>query len=107
MKELYWVGTSKQDLIAFPDNAKQEAGYQLSRVQEGKEPTDWKPMKTVGQGCQEIRIKDARGIYRVFYVVIKDDGVYVLHAFQKRTQKTEKKDITKAKRRYNEVMRQK
>lgn len=102
-KELFWVGTSLKDLKAFPENAKQMAGYQLDRVQTGLEPTDWKPMLTVGSGAREIRIKDDGNAYRVFYMVETKTGVYVLHALQKKTQKTELKDIRLAKRRYKEV----
>jgi len=106
-KDLFWVGSSKEDLKNFPVNVKQTAGYQLDRVQNGLAPTDWKPMPTVGVGVNEIRIKDEKNIFRVFYVVETKKGIYVLHAFQKKTQKTELKDIRLAKRRYKEVKRAK
>ncbi len=104
-KELFWVGTSLKDLKTFPDDVKRMAGYQLDRVQNGELPTDWKPMLTVGYGVKEIRIREAGNAYRVFYVVETRTGVYVLHAFQKKTQKTELKDISLAKRRYKELER--
>jgi phage-related protein len=81
------------------------AGYQLDRVQNGLVPTDWKPVPTVGVGVKEIRIKDDKNIFRVFYVVETKKGVYVLHAFQQKTRQTELKDIRLAKRRYKEVKR--
>jgi phage-related protein len=99
MKTLYWLGTSLEDLAGFPDDAKREAGYDLYRVQEGLEPRDWKPMATVGLGVREIRVRDATGAYRVFYLMESGDAVYVLHAFQKKTQQTPKTDIDKAKTR--------
>jgi len=102
-KELFWVGTSLKDLKGFPYNARQMAGYQLDRVQGGDEPSNWKPMNTVGAGVKEIRIKDDTGAYRVFYVAVTAKGVYVLHAFKKKTQATELKDIRLANRRYREV----
>lgn len=67
------------------------------------EPTDWKPMKTVGQGVREIRISEGGNAYRVFCVLVSKEGLYILHAFQKTTEKAEKKDIDLAKRRYREV----
>ena len=104
-KELHWVGTSLKDQKRFPSNVKQMAGYQIRRVQGGLEPSDWKPMSTVGTGVKEIRIKEDRNAYRVFYYVETKAGVYILHAFQKKTQKTEQKDISLANRRYKEIQR--
>ncbi|MGB5396307.1 MAG: type II toxin-antitoxin system RelE/ParE family toxin [Gammaproteobacteria bacterium] len=105
--DLYWVGTSLDDLKKFPIEVVQIAGYQLHMIQSGIEPSNWKPMKTVGQGVREIRIRVSKNAYRVFYVLVKNDGVYVLHAFQKTTKTTPHGDINLAKRRYNEVMRKK
>lgn len=102
-KKIYFCGTSQNDLRSFPQDAKTDAGYQLYLVQEGLEPSDWKPMKTVGPGVIEIRIADASGAFRVFYVVKKAGNVYVLHAFKKTTRKTEKRDIDLAKARMKEV----
>jgi len=81
------------DLSEFPPEVKQRAGYQLFLVQQGEEPNDWKPMASVGPGVREIRIKGKDGAFRVFYVVNRPEAVFVLHAFQKTTQKTEKRDI--------------
>lgn len=50
-------------------------------------------MKAIGAGVQEIRIRVAEGQFRILYVVVKADAVYVLHAFQKKGQKTSKQDI--------------
>lgn len=97
-KPLYFVGSALEDLRAFPRASRQEAGYQLDRVQSGLDPSDWKPMPTVGHGVREIRIH-YKGQYRVIYMAKFDNAVYVLHAFQKKTQKTRKQDIEIAKRR--------
>ena len=43
MKQVIWMGTSKEDLRAFPGEARREVGYQLEHVQEGVDPDDWKP----------------------------------------------------------------
>jgi len=99
-------GSSLEDLRAFPLAAKREAGHQLDLVQIGQEPDDWKPMNTVGQGVREIRIRDSPGIFRVVYVAKFSDAVYVLHCFQKKTQKTSKADIDLAKRRYNDLVKE-
>ena len=98
-KQIVWVGNSKEGLRDFPLVARQRAGYQLEILQDGDEPDDWKPMKTVGPGVQEIRIKCDDGAFRVFYVANRPDAIYVLHAFRKTTQKTEKRDIDLAKTR--------
>jgi phage-related protein len=100
MKALYWMGTSLDDLRGFPDAARREAGTDLRLVQQGADPRDWKPMPTIGAGACEIRIRTRDGAYRVFYVVESAHAVYVLHAFQKKSQKTPAFDIEKGKARY-------
>ncbi|MFK7608837.1 MULTISPECIES: type II toxin-antitoxin system RelE/ParE family toxin [unclassified Pseudomonas] len=102
-KPIVWVGNSKEGLRDFPLVARQRAGYQLEILQDGDEPDDWKPMKTVGPGVQEIRIKCDDGAFRVFYVANRPDAIYVLHAFRKTTQKTEKRDIDLAKTRFKSL----
>jgi phage-related protein len=97
-KPLFFVGSALEDLRAFPRAPRREAGYQLDRVQFGLDPSNWKPMPTVGRGVREIRIH-YEGQYRVIYVATIDDAVYVLHAFQKKTRKTRKHDIERARRR--------
>jgi phage-related protein len=64
-KPVVFRGCSLEDLRAFPLTARREAGHQLDQVQHGREPDDWKPMNTVGQGVKEIRIRDAAGAFRV------------------------------------------
>lgn len=83
---------------------RREAGYQLDQVQNGQEPDDWKPMNTVGQGVKEIRIRDAVGAFRVIYVAKFADAVYVLHCFQKKTEKTSKPDVDLAAKRYRDLL---
>lgn len=104
-RPIHFCGTSQDDLRSFPQDAKADAGYQLHRIQEGLDPNDWKPMKTVGAGVIEIRIAEKSGAFRVFYVANRPDAIYILHAFQKTTQKTEKRDIDLAKARMKEVPR--
>ncbi|MCI5130305.1 MAG: type II toxin-antitoxin system RelE/ParE family toxin [Candidatus Electrothrix sp. EH2] len=75
----------------------------LDKVQKGEEPDDWKPFSTVGAGVKEIRIREDKNIFRIMYVAKFRDTVYVLHAFQKKTQKTSRKDIETARNRYNDI----
>ncbi|MBP8277731.1 type II toxin-antitoxin system RelE/ParE family toxin [Tepidiphilus sp. HLB4] len=105
-KPIEFRGNSLDDLRAFPLSAKREAGYQLDRVQNGLEPDDWKPLNTVGLGVREIRIRDAAGAFRVVYVAKFTDAVYVLHCFQKKTEKTSKADLDLAKKRYQELLKE-
>jgi phage-related protein len=98
--KLEFLGTSRQDLRSWPREARQEAGYQLGKVQEGKEPNDWKPMPTVGAGVKEIRVHDEHGAFRVFYVTKVANVIYVLHCFQKKSDKTSQMDIKIGKNRY-------
>lgn len=102
-KSLEFVGSSREDLAAFPELARREAGYQLWSVQEGLEPSDWKPMKSVGAGAMEIRVRNKEGAWRVIYVAKFEAAIYVLHAFEKKEQKTRQADIDLAKTRYQEI----
>src|SRR5690606_40198019 len=76
-KPVEFLGTSLDDLRAFPPSAKREAGYQIDQVQNGLDPDDWKPMNTVGQGVREIRVRDSDGAFRVIYIAKFADAVYV------------------------------
>jgi phage-related protein len=105
-KPVEFRGSALDDLRAFPASARREAGHQLDQLQQGREPDDWKPMSTVGQGVQEIRIRDTAGAFRVIYVAKFADAIYVLHCFQKKTQKTGKVDLDLASRRYRELMQE-
>src|SRR3546814_5911007 len=75
MKPVEWLGSSKADVRAFPEDARTDAGWQLELVQRGDDPDDWKPMKTVGQGVREIRIREASGAFRVIYLATLEDRV--------------------------------
>jgi phage-related protein len=105
MKAVSFLGDSLAAVRSFPDEARREAGFQIDRVQRGLDPDRWKPMKTVGQGVREIRVVDASGAFRVIYLATLSDAVYVLHAFQKKTQATAKRDLDVATNRYMELMR--
>jgi phage-related protein len=103
-KQIRWVGSSYGDLLAFPKDARKEAGFQLGKVQAGLAPTDWKPFDDVGAGTREIRIRDASGIYRAMYVAKFEEAIYVLHCFHKKTQVTSQQDKVIAAARYRAVV---
>lgn len=90
------------DIRDFPADARRQAGFELDAVQRGLEPSDWKPMASVGTGVREIRIH-VLGEWRVIYVAKLADAIYVLHAFQKKTRRTRHEDIELARRRYRQI----
>lgn len=102
-KPLTFIGSSLDDLRDFPRSARREAGFQLDKVQSGEDADDWKAMSSVGGGAYEIRIRDDTGAFRVIYVAKFSEAVYVLHVFQKKTQKTAKRDLDLAMKRYQEM----
>lgn len=103
MRRLEFLGDSLEQLRDFPETARKEAGVQLHKVQQGIQPSNWKPMTSVGQGVREIRIRDEAGIFRVLYITKIEDTVYVLHAFQKKTLQTAKRDLDLAATRLRQI----
>jgi phage-related protein len=103
MKPVVFFGDSLERLRAFPQRARRDAGFQLDRVQRGLDPDDWKPMAAIGAGVREIRVRDATGAYRVVYVARFAEAVYVLHAFQKKTQRTSPRDMALAQSWFREL----
>ena len=100
VKPVEFWGDSLDRPREIPNDAKRDAGYQLDRVQHGLQPDDFKPMPAIGKGVEEIRVRDDTGAYRVIYTARLADAIYVLHAFQKKTQATSKRDIDLAKQRF-------
>lgn len=108
-KPLEWIGRSRAELLSFPPAAVHDAGYNLGQVQRGKEPQDWKPMESVGPGAREIRVRTFEGgtlQHRVIYVARFEEAIYVLHAFEKRTQATSQHNLEVARVRYRQMVRQ-
>lgn len=102
-KPLVWAGSTRADIRLVADVPRRSIGRELRRIQRGELPRDWKPMQTVGPGAAEIRVHtDVE--HRAIYVARFEEAVYVLHIFEKRTQKTPKRDIEIARRRYQEVL---
>ena len=105
-KLIEFRGSALDDLRDFPMSARREAGHQLDQVQQGRDPDDWKPMRTIGQGVREIRIRDEAGAFRVIYVAKFADTIYVLHCFQKKTQATSNPDLALATKRYRDLVKE-
>ena len=105
LRPVKFQGSALDDLRAFPVSVRREAGYQIDLVQRGRDPDDWKPISTIGEGMREIRIRDSNGAFRVIYVATFADAIYILHCFQKKTQKTRQVDIDLAAKRYRNIGR--
>ncbi len=105
MRPVCFLGDSLKSLRDFPEEARHDAGYQLDKVQRGEQPEDFKPMPAIGKGVEEIRVTDEGGAYRVIYVSRREEAVYVLHAFQKKTQATPRRDLDTAKKRFAQLSR--
>ena len=102
MKDIKFLGNSLKCLPELPEDAKDDAGFQLRKVQNGEMPDDFKPMPSIGKGIIEIRVWDEADTFRVIYLSTLQNRVYVLHAFQKKTEKTAKSDIDLCKERLKE-----
>jgi len=105
IKPVTFHGDSLDRLRDFPEEARNEAGHELYQIQCGRDPSDWKPMPTIGVGVREIRIRDASGAYRVIYIAALIGAIHVLHAFQKKTQKTAQRDLDLAAERLRHLKR--
>ena len=102
-KSIFWVASSLDDVRSFPEDARRLAGHFLHLVQQGLDPPDWKPMASVGQGVYEIRIH-TRVEHRVLYLTKFSEGIYVLHAFRKKSRATSASDIDLARRRLKQLV---
>jgi len=106
LKQVKWIGDSRECIRDFPEAPRREAGYQLERVQAGRAPNDWKPMPSIGIGVNEIRVRSDSGAFRVVYLAKFVEAVYVLHAFQKKSRKTAKSDIESARKRFRDLVQE-
>ncbi len=100
------MGSARADLSVLPEDARRQLGFDLREVQRGREPRDWRPMPAVGAGVIEVRVRGADGAFRLFYVAKFAEAIYVLHAFQKKSQRTSMLDLELGRTRYAAVRRQ-
>jgi phage-related protein len=105
MKRVEWLGDSRKTIQSFPALVQRTAGFELLNVQLGLQPGDSKPMPSIGSGVEELRVWGESGTYRVIYIAKLADIVYVLHAFQKKTQQTNQRDVALARARFEQLMR--
>lgn len=103
-KDVRWLGNSLEELRTWSKSVTECVGSELLLLQEGKDPSDWKPMVTIGVGVSEIRVRDDGQQYRLIYVAKFEEAIYVIHVFRKKTQKTSKRDLELAKKRYIELV---
>jgi phage-related protein len=87
-KPIRWVGSSKEDLSAFPDDVKRRIGLALFEAQIGRKARYAKPLRGYGgAGVLEV-VDDFDGdTFRAVYTVRFAEAVYVLHAFQKKSRR--------------------
>jgi len=103
-RQILWIGSAYDDLLAFPVEARRQAGFQLGKIQAGLDPGDWKSFDVIGAGACEIRLHEASGTFRVIYVAKFEEAVYVLHCFQKKARATSLRDRHIAETRYRSVV---
>jgi phage-related protein len=104
-KPLEWLGDSRKALQSFPQAAQRIAGFELRNIQKGKQPADFKPMPSIGAGVEEVRVWVDQGTYRVIYIARLPEAVYVLHAFQKKSQQTSQRELALARARLEQLLR--
>jgi phage-related protein len=92
-------GRFKRDPQSFPDVTKYNLGFELRLLQQGRQPTDYRSMSSIGPGVFELRDQDARAWYRVIYLSRVRGVIHVLHCFGKRSRETPIKDINTARQR--------
>lgn len=98
-----WEGDSKEVISSFPEDVRQNLGFQLRLLQQGQQPTDYRPMSNIGPGVFELRDQDKRAWYRVIYLSRIRDVVHVLHCFQKKSRETPIREINTARQRLQSV----
>jgi phage-related protein len=109
LRPLVWMGDSRKNIRAFPEEVQKAVGYALQLVQSGETPLDAKPFKGVGSGVYEIVKRYDTDTYRAVYAVKIGEKVYVLHAFQKKSKKkikTPQMDVDLIKQRYKDALAQ-
>ena len=106
VKPAIFHAKAREALRRFPKDVRRKLGAAIDDLQHGATlslPLS-RPIGSVGQGVQELRVRGIDGAYRAFYLVKTERGVIVFHAFQKKTQKTPKQEIELGRRRLGEVL---
>jgi len=106
MRPIVWLGNTKKNLMAFPEEVIHRIGYKLQLMQSGIIPTDTKPFKGVGSGVYEIALQYDNEAYRCVQALQLGERIYILHVFHKKSKQgiaTPKQDVDLIKKRYNEA----
>jgi len=98
-----WEGDSREILQSFPEAARKNLGFDLWRLQQGEQPSDYRPVPSIGAGVFELRDQDQRAWYRVVYLSRTKDVIYVLHCFEKKSRKMPRRELETAKQRLKNV----
>lgn len=106
MKPAIFHARARKAIQLFPDAVRSAMGQSIWDLQRGIKlsmPLS-RPMASVTPGAEELRIRDASGIYRAFYYARSTAGILVFHAFAKKSQKTPQTEIETGRRRYQELL---
>jgi phage-related protein len=98
-----WEGDAREVLQAFPEEVKQNFGFELWQLQQGERPSDYRPLPSIGLGVFELRDQDARAWYRVVCLSRIKNVIYILHCFEKKSREMPRRDFEKAKQRLKAV----
>jgi phage-related protein len=104
IKPVHFWGTAREDLRKLNEDVRETLGFQIYKLQQGLLPDDWKPMPGLGAGVNEVRAREGGDAYRLIYVARFSEAIYVLHAFQKKTGKTSRRDVAIARERYRQLV---
>jgi len=99
---------ARSEILHWPLEIKKDLGSILTKIQKGETVghPDTKPMTEVASGVFEIRLKDASGAFRAFYVIRSKFGILVFHSFKKKTRKTPKQEIETGKKRLKSFLKE-
>ena len=99
-----WEGDSREVLDQRASEVRSDIGYPLWRLQKGESPDlSTRPMQSIGHGVFELKAEDTAAWYRVIYLARIENTIYVLDSFTKKSRKTEKNDLNRARARLSNV----
>lgn len=101
-----YVKPALKDILKFPEEIRADLLDLLAQLDAGIKlsmPIS-RPMPSIGKGVHELRLKDASGIYRIIYVFVSQNNIWIIHGFKKTTMQTSKQDIELAQKRLKEVL---
>ena len=105
MKSVEWEGDSLDVIRAWPEAVKANIGADLRRLQKGDSPRDWKPFPGLRRKAFELRDRDKDGFYRLVYVTVIKEKLYVLHCFKKKSGKASQKDVSTTDERLKQLLK--